>query len=35
MTYACHTCKFAAGTYLLKFQRLQNKVLRALDCMWL
>jgi hypothetical protein len=29
MTYACPTWEFAAETYLLKFQRLQNKVLRT------
>jgi hypothetical protein len=29
MTYACPTWKFAAETYLLKLQRLQNKVLRT------
>jgi hypothetical protein len=26
MTYACPAWELAAGTYLLKFQRLQNKV---------
>jgi hypothetical protein len=29
MTYACAAWEFAAETYLLKLQRLQNKVLRA------
>jgi hypothetical protein len=29
MTYACPACEFAADTYLLKLQRLQNKVLRT------
>jgi hypothetical protein len=28
MTYACPAWKFAVETYLLKLQRLQNKVLR-------
>jgi hypothetical protein len=27
MTYACPICEFAADTHLLKFQRLQNRVL--------
>jgi hypothetical protein len=30
MTYACPAWEFAADTYLLKFQRLQNKVLRTI-----
>jgi hypothetical protein len=30
MTYACPTWKLAADTYLLKLQRLQNKVLRTI-----
>jgi hypothetical protein len=30
MTYACPTWEFASETYLLKLQRLQNKVLRAI-----
>jgi hypothetical protein len=30
MTYACPTWEFAAETYLLKLQRLQNKVLRSI-----
>jgi hypothetical protein len=30
MTYACFTCRLAADTYLLKFKRLQNKVLRII-----
>jgi hypothetical protein len=30
MTYACPTWEFAADTYLLKLQRLQNKVLRII-----
>jgi hypothetical protein len=29
MTYACPAWEFAADTYLLKLQRLQNKVLRT------
>jgi hypothetical protein len=29
MTYACLAWEFAAETYLLKLQRLQNKVLRT------
>jgi hypothetical protein len=29
MTYACRAWEFAADTYLLKLQRLQNKVLRT------
>jgi hypothetical protein len=29
MTYACPAWEFAAETYLLKLQRLQNKVLRT------
>jgi hypothetical protein len=29
MTYACPAWQLAAGTYLLKLQRLQNKVLRT------
>jgi hypothetical protein len=29
MTYACPACESAADTYLLKFQRMQNKVLRT------
>jgi hypothetical protein len=29
MTYACPDCELAADTYLLKLQRLQNKVLRS------
>jgi hypothetical protein len=29
MTYACPAWKLAADTYLLKLQRLQNKVLRT------
>jgi hypothetical protein len=28
--YACPTREFAADTYLIKFQRLQNKVLRSI-----
>jgi hypothetical protein len=31
MTYACPAWEFAAETYLLKLQRLQNKVLRTTD----
>jgi hypothetical protein len=31
MTYACPSWEFAAETYLLKLQRLQNKVLRNID----
>jgi hypothetical protein len=31
MTYACPAWEFAAETYLLKLQRLQNKVLRTID----
>jgi hypothetical protein len=30
MTYACPVCEFAAQTYLLILQRLQNKVLRTI-----
>jgi hypothetical protein len=30
MTYTCPAWEFAAETYLLKLQRLQNKVLRAI-----
>jgi hypothetical protein len=30
MTYACLFCKFAANTYLLKLQQLQNKVLHTI-----
>jgi hypothetical protein len=30
MTYACPACEIAADTYLLKLQRLQNKVLRTI-----
>jgi hypothetical protein len=30
MTYACPAWEFAADTCLLKFQRLQNKVLRTI-----
>jgi phenylalanyl-tRNA synthetase alpha subunit len=30
MTYACPAREFAADTYLLKLQRLQNKVLRTI-----
>jgi hypothetical protein len=30
MTYACPAWKFAADTYLLKLQCLQNKVLRTI-----
>jgi hypothetical protein len=30
MAYACPTWEFAAETYLLKLQRLQNKVLRTI-----
>jgi hypothetical protein len=30
MTYACRAWEFAAETYLLKLQRLQNKVLRTI-----
>jgi hypothetical protein len=30
MTYACPAWEFAAETYLLKLQRLQNKVLRTI-----
>jgi hypothetical protein len=30
MTYACPAWEFAADTYLLKLQRLQNKVLRTI-----
>jgi hypothetical protein len=30
MTYACPAWEFAAETYLLKLQRLQNKVLRII-----
>jgi hypothetical protein len=38
MTYACSACEFAADTYLLKLQRLLNKVLRTTGnfprCIW-
>jgi hypothetical protein len=30
MTYACPTWEHAAGTHLLKLQRLQNRTLRAI-----
>jgi hypothetical protein len=30
MTYACPACEFAADTHLIKFQCLQNKVLRTI-----
>jgi hypothetical protein len=30
MTYACPTWEFAADTHLIKLQRLQNRVLRAI-----
>jgi hypothetical protein len=30
MTYACPACEFTAETYLLKLQRLQNKVLHTI-----
>jgi hypothetical protein len=30
MTYASHVWEFAANTHMLKFQRLQNKVIRAI-----
>jgi hypothetical protein len=30
MAYACPVCELAADTHLLKFQRLQNKVLRTI-----
>jgi hypothetical protein len=30
MTYACPTWEFAADAYLMKLQRLQNRVLRAI-----
>jgi hypothetical protein len=30
MTYAFPTWEYAAGTHLLKLQRLQNRVLRAI-----
>jgi hypothetical protein len=30
MTYACPTWELAANTYLLKLQRMQNKVLRTI-----
>jgi hypothetical protein len=30
MTYACPTWEFAADTHLMKLQRLQNRVLRAI-----
>jgi len=30
MTYACPDCEFAAYRYLLKLQRLQNRVLRTI-----
>jgi hypothetical protein len=29
MTYACPAWEFSADTYILKFQRLRNKVLRT------
>jgi hypothetical protein len=31
MTYACPTWEFAADTHLMKLQRLQNRVFRAID----
>jgi hypothetical protein len=31
MTYACPTLEFAADTHLMKLQRLQNRVLRAIS----
>jgi hypothetical protein len=31
MTYACSTWEFSADTHLMKLQRLQNRVLRAID----
>jgi hypothetical protein len=31
MTYVCPTSEFAAGIHLVKLQRLQNRVLRALS----
>jgi hypothetical protein len=31
MTYACPTYEFAADTHLMKLQRLQNRVLRAIS----
>jgi hypothetical protein len=31
MTYVCSTWEFAADTHLMKLQRLQNRVLRAID----
>jgi hypothetical protein len=30
LTYACPTCAYAADAHLLKLQRLQNRVLRAI-----
>jgi hypothetical protein len=30
MTYACPACEFAANNHLVKFQRLQNKILRTI-----
>jgi hypothetical protein len=30
ITYACPTCEYAADAHLLKLQRLQNTVLRAI-----
>jgi hypothetical protein len=30
MTYACSTWEFAANTHLMKLQRLQNRVIRAI-----
>jgi hypothetical protein len=30
MTYACPTWEFAADTHLMRLQRLQNRVLRAI-----
>jgi hypothetical protein len=30
MSYACPTWEFAADTHLMKLQRLQNKVFRAI-----
>jgi len=45
MTYACPAREFAADRYLLKLQRLQNKILYTIDnlprrtrpaiCIWL
>jgi hypothetical protein len=31
MAYACRACELAADTYLLKFQRLQNKIFRTTE----